>query len=279
MKNVLIISEDEKFWQSFKKKRNYKIIVGGKNTKKANKLDYISNVDASTNNLPDFLYDLDEVFFSDKFITYLNKHELFAFDFISNITVDGLDLAYKDLRFYFHAVVYKWLGVIKKKNISHIITDKIPNKIYSYCIYIISKYSKIKFTIVKKVPNILDRERFYLIENCSYSKSINDLKHSFKKQKKPVFLNLRKKNNYYLPNNLDKRNFKFEEKILLDFNKLNDLKGIASEANIIKKFFYIKKIKKQKKKSISYYNKAVSDFQKKKTIFFLVIKLILKMKF
>ena len=42
------------------------------------------------------------------------------------------------------------VGCHKKKKIDHIITDKIPNRIYSYCIYIISKFSKIKFTIVKK---------------------------------------------------------------------------------------------------------------------------------
>ncbi len=268
MKNVLIISEDEKFQRSFKKKRSCKIFVGGKYTKKVNKLDCISNIDACTNNLPDFLYASDEVIFSDQFITYLNKHELFAFDFMSNTSVDGLDLDYKDLRFYFHAIIYKWLGVIKKKKIDHIITDKIPNRIYSYCIYIISKFSKIKFTIVKKVPSILGRDKFHLIENYGYNETFNGLTHRFKKQKDPLLLNLREKNNYYSPDEMNNNNFNFEEKILLDFSKLNDLKGTVGEANKIKKFFYIKKNKKQKKNSIEYYNKAVSNFQKKKNYIF-----------
>ena len=46
----------------FKKKRSCKIFVGGK-YKKVNKLDCISNIDACTNNLPDFLYASDEVIF------------------------------------------------------------------------------------------------------------------------------------------------------------------------------------------------------------------------
>ena len=46
---------------------------------------------------------------------------------------------------------------------------------------------------------------------------------------------------------MNNNNFNFEEKILLDFSKLNDLKGTVGEANKIKSF-YIKKNKKQKKK-------------------------------
>ena len=52
MKRLLIISEDEKFRKNFIKKNNYKIFVGGKTTKIGNKLNYISNIDAHTNNLP-----------------------------------------------------------------------------------------------------------------------------------------------------------------------------------------------------------------------------------
>jgi len=118
------------------------------------------------------------------------------------------------------------------------------------------------------VPSILGRDKFHLIENYGYNETFNGLTHRFKKQKDPLLLNPREKNNYYSPDEMNNNNFNFEEKILLDFSKLNDLKGTVGEANKIKKFFYIKKNKKQKKNSIEYYNKVVSNFQKKKNYIF-----------
>ncbi len=268
MKRLLIISEDEKFRKNFIKKNNYKIFVGGKTTKIGNKLNYISNIDAHTNNLPKIMYNLNEVFFSDEFISYLNEHELFAFDFITNIAVNGQNLNYKDLRFYFHAIVYKWLSILKKKKISIILTDNVPNKIYSYCIYIISKFLKIKFIIIKRAPKVLGKNRIYLIDNYKYDKTSFNSNYIFKKSKNLKFPDIRVTSDCYLKDNLNFKASKNEEKILLDFKKLDDLRGIAGRPNIIKKFLYLRKMKKQKKDSISYYNKAVSKFQKKKKYVF-----------